>query len=397
MKTLFFYIYSLIMFSTVEATAQRDALCRVEWKVAGSLPSASNGQKSPGVAGPVTGIHNGILIVAGGANFPDAMPWLGGKKKYTDEGFVFKIDPRGGTTLFSSFKLDLPLAYSANCSTPDGIISAGGENEQGISSNVFLFQCDGSTGNVVTKYLPDLPVALTNAAITFIDGKAYVAGGETKAGVSDRVFVLDPENASAGWENLPSLPQAVSHTVMVANTSGNGHSIYVLGGRKKNSNGISDLYTSVYQLDIATGQWKKKSDLPYALTAGTGILAADNTILLFGGDDGATFHRVEELIATIAGETDSLRKQELNEKKIRLLSAHPGFHKAVLSYNINTGEWKTIGTIPFNVPVTTTAIGWNNHVIIPGGEIKAGVRTPDILLGKFVFESTRYQKKKNIQ
>lgn len=383
------------MFSTVEAAAQRHAPCTVAWKVAGALPPGKGGQSSLGVAGPVTGIHHDRLIVAGGANFPDAMPWLGGKKKYTDEGFVFKIDRSGTPVFISSFKLAFPLAYSANCSTPEGIISAGGENEQGLSSKVFLFQCGKATGNVVTKDLPDLPVALTNAAITFIDNKVYVAGGETKSGVSDRVFVLDRANTGAGWEDLASVPQAVSHTVLVANE--NEQSIYLLGGRKKNSTGISDLYTAVYRLDIETGQWEKKSDLPYALTAGTGIFAGDNTILLFGGDDGSTFHKVEELIAAIAGETDSLDKQELNTKKIGLLSAHPGFHKAVLSYHTDTDEWTSIGTIPFDVPVTTTAIRWNNQVIIPSGEIKAGVRTPGILLGKFVFEKTRYQKKKNIQ
>ncbi|MBR90601.1 MAG: galactose oxidase, partial [Verrucomicrobiales bacterium] len=28
-----------------------------------------------GVAGPFVGVHNDVLIVAGGANFPEGMPW----------------------------------------------------------------------------------------------------------------------------------------------------------------------------------------------------------------------------------------------------------------------------------------------------------------------------------
>jgi N-acetylneuraminic acid mutarotase len=47
-------------------------------------------------------------------------------------------------------------------------------------------------------------------------------------------------------------------------------------------------------------------------------------------------------------------------------------------------EWKQLGEIPFPAPVTTTAIKWNKQIIIPGGEIRAGVRTPYILEAKIV-------------
>jgi len=35
-----------------------------------------------GVAGPLAGVDRGMLLVGGGCNFPDSMPWAGGKKKY---------------------------------------------------------------------------------------------------------------------------------------------------------------------------------------------------------------------------------------------------------------------------------------------------------------------------
>jgi hypothetical protein len=40
------------------------------------------------VAGPFAGTSGGALIVAGGANFPDKMPWDGGKKIWHDTAFV---------------------------------------------------------------------------------------------------------------------------------------------------------------------------------------------------------------------------------------------------------------------------------------------------------------------
>ncbi|HRF24216.1 MAG TPA: hypothetical protein PLR98_08635, partial [Chitinophagaceae bacterium] len=60
----------------------------IDWKELSSL-NEINGKPSLGYAGPVTGIINNHLIIGGGANFPDSMPWLGGKKKYYDDAFIF--------------------------------------------------------------------------------------------------------------------------------------------------------------------------------------------------------------------------------------------------------------------------------------------------------------------
>ena len=85
----------------------------------------------------------------------------------------------------------------------------------------------------------------------------------------------------------------------------------------------------------------------------------------------------------ISNEKDEIKKQELIEKKNKLQVAHPGFKHDVMLYNTLTNEWKQISDIPFDVPATTTAVLWNNCVFIPSGEIKAGVRTAQILVGKF--------------
>ena len=63
----------------------------VEWTGLEPLPPAWPGTTQPGVAGPFAGIHGSTLIVAGGANFPDTMPWHGGKKQYHDEIYQFQL------------------------------------------------------------------------------------------------------------------------------------------------------------------------------------------------------------------------------------------------------------------------------------------------------------------
>jgi N-acetylneuraminate epimerase len=369
----------IIMFFTVASYAQKKRGRAMQWKIAAQLP-ATNGQANAlGFAGPVAGIHENRLIVAGGANFPDSMPWLGGKKKYYDDVYVYIREDKKIALHPGIFKLPSTIAYPANCSTPKGIVYAGGENEKGISNKVILLQWDAVTKIIITKTLPDLPIAVTNAAATVHNNIVYIAGGETATAASDRFYSLDIDNNEAGWKELPAIPKPVSHTVLTVQSNADHTSIYLAGGRKRNANGISDLYASVYEFDLKKNQWKEKTALPYALSAGTGIATDKNCFLLFGGDKGEIFNKTEILIAAINAEKDETKKQGLIQKKNKLQSLHPGFSKDVLLYEVVKNKWTVIGNIPFNTPVTTTAVKWDKYVMIPNGEIRAGVRTPQIL------------------
>lgn len=370
------------MFITTPVLAQKTTGISMKWHIAAELPADSGQQTALGVAGPVTGMHKDVLFVAGGANFPEAMPWQGGAKKYHAAIHVYVMKQRKLKLLPKSFSLPSNVAYAASCNTAQGVLYAGGENEKGISDKVWLMIWDNKTEEILFKTLPALPIAVTNAATTVIGNTVYVAGGETAANTSGQFLSLDLNNTSAGWKKLADIPQPLSHTVITHIAGKKGDKIYLCGGRKKNSNGISTLYANVFVYDIATNNWVEKKALPYALSAGTGIMDDAKNMLLFGGDKGIVFNETETLIAAIKAETDPVKKQELTQKKNKLQSEHPGFSKEVLLYNIKTDTWKIIGSIPFDTPVTTTAVKWNSSVIIPSGEIKAGVRSPQIIVVK---------------
>ncbi|MGV3504935.1 MAG: hypothetical protein ACO1O1_14595 [Adhaeribacter sp.] len=365
--------------------AQKQSLPAITWKVAAELPALAGQAQALGLAGPLVGIHQDKVVVAGGANFPDSMPWLGGRKKYYREIYVFEgVDKGQGLRLYPKiFHLPYPLAYGASCSTPQGILSAGGETGQGLSNKVLLLQWDKAAGNISLKNLPDLPLALANAAVAAHGHQVYLAGGETATGVSRHLYRLDLQDTAAGWQQMPDLPVPVSHAVLVVQASKDGEGMYLMGGRMKNSNGISQLYAAVNRYDLKNKRWQPQQALPYALSAGTGIAAGKNKILLFGGDKGETFHKTERLLAAIEAEKDEAAKQALIRQKASLQAAHPGFSKEVLQYDTLANSWEMAGTIPFEVPVTTTALTWHHQVLLPSGEIKAGIRTPQLLLGNF--------------
>lgn len=383
MKSSAIHLTTLFMFIATAIPAQNKTGFSCTWKIAAELPAAYQQHKALGVAGPVTGVHQNKLIVAGGANFPDSMPWQGGKKKYYNDIYVY--EKKGGkiVLLKQQFALPFNIAYAACCSAPGGIVYAGGENENGISKKVFLLQRNKKTSAISAKQLPELPFGITNAAATVFHDIVYIAGGETATSVSNQLLSLDLNNTEEGWKQLPVIPKAVSHTVLAVQANRSDACIYLIGGRKKNDTGISEIYNSVFEFNIKKNLWEEKKPLPYFLSAGTGIAAGSNDILIFGGDKGTVFNKVETLIAAISAEKDEIKKQELILQKNKLQSEHPGFSKEVLMYNILTNVWKAVGDIPFETPVTTTAVQWGNLIIIPSGEIKAGIRTPQILQAKF--------------
>lgn len=374
------FLLPVCMLFSSALRAQKEEAISIEWQKTGLLPE--NDGKLLGFAGPVAGVSQNIFITGGGANFPDKMPWLGGAKKYYDDLFFYKKGPDDSLIRFASSMLPFPLAYSACVSTGKGIVMAGGENDNGPINKVLLLNWHNDENKVTIQYLPDLPVAVTSPSITTLGDIVYLAGGDAGREVSDQFLYLNLKNENATWQRLPKLLQPTSHGVLVAQHDGRNDCIYLIGGRKKNVDSPSDLYNTVFRFDFKTRIWQKMKSLDHPLSAGTGMAAGSHSILLFGGDTGETFHRTEELIFAIAKEKQDDRKKELNEEKIKVQSGHPGFSNSVLQYNIQTNEWKEIGKIPFDSPVTTVAVPWDNQVIIAGGEIRAGVRTPQILSGK---------------
>lgn len=374
---LFFILMTLNIFS-LPGRAQTNSADNIRWEVAGELPLV-NGEKSLGLAGPIAGLHGDILLIGGGANFPDALPWQGGKKIYYNKLYAFRKNGSNVVPIGDAVTLPFKSAYGANCSTPHGLVYAGGQNDDGFSAKVYLI--NWSATGVTVLNLPDLPFPVANSSMTCIADVLYVAGGETPDTAVNQFLSLDLNNRSAGWKTLPSLPKPVSHAVLVTQSNGDHPCIYLSGGRKKNISGVSDLYASVFEFDPKTSLWKEKTQLPYALSAGTGVATGASYILMFGGDKGEHFQRTEKLLVEIASESDPEVKARLTLEKDQVQSSHPGFSREVLLYNTVTDVWHITDTIPFDAQVTTTALQWGNDFILPTGEVKAGIRTPLIIKG----------------
>ncbi len=348
----------------------------IVWHEAGVLPTINKEQSNIGLSGIITGVIGNQLLIGGGNNFPAGLPWEGGIKKYYNDVLVYSMS-HDSLVHSGSFKLPSNVSYAAIAQTPDKIMYAGGENENGPVSQVYCIQkSKGATGFDVITW-PDLPEALTNAVAVATNSALYVFGGANSKGVSDKVWALYFDQLTAGWKHVSDMPQPTS---FAAASLLNGQ-VYIMGGRCKGADGISKIYNQVFAWDIENNIWYEKAALPETVSAATAITSSDSSILFIGGDKSVVFSEVELLAAKIAATSDTTIKKELTAIKNNLQKTHPGFSKDVLKYNRISNTWGSYAQLSFTAPVTTHAFISNSKIYVPVGEIKPAIRTPKIWVG----------------
>nr|WP_068891994.1 kelch repeat-containing protein [Pedobacter panaciterrae] len=379
------YLFSLsipFMLMLTDVSAQETIIKPVKWCTAAKLQNA-DGSTSLGFAGAVNAVYNDALLVAGGANFPDKMPWEGGKKYYSDKIQILLKQNRHFVWSTKTSKLPEPIAYCGNTSTDLGVVYAGGEGQNGLSNKVFIITWDTPELNVSVKKLPDLPIAVTNTGLTNIGNVVYLVGGDEEKSSSDAFYKLDLNVKDPIWQKLPSLPVQLGNALVIAQAD----KIFVIGGRTKTPSGISDLHHTTYAYDFAAGTWQKLADISDGkqttnFSAGAGVAVANDLILVTGGDNGEVFHKIENYISQIATSQSQQEKDNLTLEKNKLSITHKGFYKTQLVYNTTKNTWTKLVDLPFPAQVTTTATKWGADIVLSNGEIKPGIRTPAVMIGK---------------
>jgi N-acetylneuraminate epimerase len=381
-------VFFVFMFIDKDLIAQKKDKVGIEWQLAAKLQNA-DGTTSTGFAGAINGVTGDRLIVAGGANFPGKLPWEGGEKHYSDEIHLLQKD--GGKYIWEvvNVKLPEPIAYCGNTSTPYGIVCVGGENSNGISNKAFLLNWNTEHHQLEVNELPDLPLKATNIALTSIDNIVYAAGGDQEHSSSRFFYCINLKSHRPVWQPLPRLPIALANALAIAQAGPDGTNIYIIGGRTKTPSGISDLHQTVFEYNTTKCTWSKCADISDGeeimnLSAAAGIPFGKRFILVTGGDNGLVFHKIETYLSQIASASTAATKQRLTEEKNELNINHKGFYKGILLYNTQNNTWTKVGELPFAAHVTTTATKWGSNIILSNGEIKPGVRTPDVMLGKIL-------------
>ncbi|GEP41298.1 galactose oxidase [Brevifollis gellanilyticus] len=316
-----------------------------EWAPLPSLPDKE------GFAGAFAGVAGGALIVAGGTNFPNKMPWEGGTKTWYDRVHVL-IEPEGTWKVMG--KLPKPNGYGVSLSTGDSLLIIGGGDAAVHFSEVWKLELKGE--KVSAEPLPSLPKPCAFMAGAESGGVVYVAGGiehPTDTAAMSTFWSINLAEAGKGWKELPPCPGPARILASMAAVDG---AVYLFSGAalKPGPDGkparewLKDAWRYT-----ATDGWKQLADMPHVSVAAPSPLPVrDDQLLLIGGDDGLNVNF------------------EPKEK-------HPGFPRRLMAYDPKTDRWTESGVLPFSL-VTTPAVEWRGKIVIPGGEARPGKRSPEV-------------------
>ena len=400
-------IWVLLFNCAIASVGQGEAL---KWDSLPPLPPAAGMEVQPGLAGAFTGVHKDALILAGGANFPDGLPWAklsdGSKPKkiYHTDIYVLLKSGDKYTWVNSEVKLPKGYSYGVSITTDDGVICIGGEWIDGVkkfSDKVFLIKHLGEGKVEIKDNFPSLPEACSAMAGAKAGDTIYIAGGSDGEVETKNFWSLDlskKDDAKAfAWKKLDPWGGAPrSHLVAAAASNGRKDCFYIFSGRyndpKKGWIFLKDswMYDGVKWTQVADVGTNLNDKDATCVMAASGIKTGANHIAIFGGADGGVFLEVEqELPRQIKALRDQGKDDEadaLVKKKNALYTNHPGFSRDILAYHTITDTWRSIGKLPESQiagltagsHVTTTAVKWGKNIIIPSGEVRPGVRSPNI-------------------
>lgn len=398
----------LLCLSAASAALADDPL---KWVQLPPLPDAL------GFGGPVVGTSENVLIVAGGANFPSGPPWPhgdspAGNKVWHDRIFALEPHARHWT---EAGKLPQPLAYAAAVSTSEGIYVLGGEtsfHDRGNrpSADAWLLKWDARLRQVVViqDALPALPRPSQYHQAAVIDDVIYVTASSARSLQSQQLDVksfwsldLKASPAKRRWNELNPWPGGAREKMSLAVQragAGQGEAmplcLYLFSGENwfKDSNGKLDgaryeVFTDAYRYCPESDAWTRIADLP-AVPAPLATAADSAPAKRERFDASAMPRPAVAATAIAAGTAHVLLFSGASDRFFHLpLQQRPPFPRDVLAYHTSSDAWTVAGEMPLGV-VTTSAVRWNDRVVIPSGEIRPGVRTNHVQsLSPIPFES----------
>lgn len=372
-----------------------------------------------GVAGAFVGVHQGALIIAGGANFPPENRWQA-PKHYEDRIWVLQQQRAEGVRWYGPFRLPHRVAYGASVSTPSGLLCIGGEDGQTVFDEVLLLTWDPDRQSVDIRHLPPLPEPTAYAGAVLLSQHVYLAGGQSGLRLPSatvRFWRLDlgrldlgpakpdrayPSDGPVGWERLPGWPGPPRSLAMVA-AQHNGFEVcvYLMGGRRADPEDptgkriipLADVYEfspQRYQKErwaafAASGPepagavagseptasagsegtpithnrspgWRRRADMPQPWMAGSAIPLGPSHLAILSGDPGALWDQIE-----------------------RLQDRHPGFPLQSWLYHTITNTWTAGPKLPAN-QLCSPIVGWGNGFVLASGEVRPRERSPQIWL-----------------
>lgn len=315
-----------------------------------------------GFAGAFAGVHRDHLIAGGGANFPDGvMPWDGGKKVWHERLFALDLArPESGWK--PAGKLPSRNGYGISLTVDEGVLVIGGSDDTRHLAEVHLMTF-GENQQVSFRPLPSLPEPLAQMCGAAVGRKIHIIGGiqsPASTVASNQHWILDLDALASKWSKAPPLPAAGR---ILATAAAVGNQFIVAGGCSLASDADGKAKRT-YLTDawkFSGNEWSRLADLPRAsVAAASPAPVMGDSFFIISGDDG-------------------------KQTGLASPTLHKGFTPEVLRLDVGRNRWTALGDLTVPAPVTLPTAPWKNGCVLFNGEVKPGVRTPQVF--QFIPES----------
>ncbi len=320
-----------------------------------------------GVSACYCGVINGYLYIAGGCNFPDKPVAEGGKKRFYKAIYAAKLNAEGNRLEWKTVgQMPQPAAYGVSVTYENSLIFVGGNNETGGLTTAIRLR-PTATG-MQQEALPSLPHALDNMAGAVVGHILYVVGGNCEGVATQKVWSLDLKNtAKEGWKEEPSIPGIARVQPIAAALAGD--LLGVWGGfAPKTDSKAAQLAMNGASYNAGCGTWT-------ALPVPTDALGEE----VFTG--GATaIATPQKGVVVVGGVNKDVFLAAINKLPEGYLLHEPEwyrFNSRVLCYR--DGTWTQLLQHPSVARAGCALAYWDGWVYVVGGELKPGIRTPEIV------------------
>ena len=320
-----------------------------------------------GVSACYCGVINGYLYIAGGCNFPDKPVAEGGKKRFYKAIYTAKLNAEGDRLEWKTVgQMPQPAAYGVSVTYENSLILVGGNNETGGLTTAIRLR-PTATG-MQQEALPSLPHALDNMAGAVVGHILYVVGGNCEGVATQRVWSLDLKNtAKQGWKEEPSIPGIARVQPIAAALEGG--LLGVWGGfAPKTDSKAAQLAMNGASYNAGCGTWT-------ALPVPTDAIGEE----VFTG--GATaIATPQKGVVVVGGVNKDVFLAAINKLPEGYLLHEPEwyrFNNRVLCYR--DGAWTQLLQHPSVARAGCALAYWDGWVYVVGGELKPGIRTPEIV------------------
>ncbi|MBU0278218.1 cyclically-permuted mutarotase family protein [Gemella sp. zg-1178] len=337
----------------------------------GELPAPQGYEKNIGVANMLCGIIDNKIILGGGENFPYKSVLDGGDRVI--HKFLYLIRPiENSFHIIDKTEFERPVAYGSTVEYNNIIFYVGGNR---------ILKINVINNKLHLQEYVNLPFNIERGIAHIQGGIIYYGLGCIDGEYTNRFFsfnIFTKENIE-----LPSFPASGrEHSVSAIF----GDEIVVFGGANQTA------YTEGYKYNIKKKIWTTIGDVEIdgekiSVIAAGYTKIDDDTLVVVGGFAKERWDEANYKLSHLRGE----EKQEFRKFYFTQELDYYNWNKKLLFYNHKTETWSSPGDIDFNPNCGNALVLINNSLYSIMGEIKPGIRTPEI--HRIVLDKLNYKEK----